>query len=201
MNAFCTAIAIFGLSACGGSIAETESGDAGRPARKPAVLDASYAEDSPAMGVGPIDASSQPTELTLMCDGSTPQLSLKLPCLLGGDFGGGDHVLECQRSTAPSTYSTGNTVFTMTVPLTDLSTELNQAVALPFANAPPSPPGYSEALGPLTGTAVFSQVDLVSDAFVGTLIRASVPWEGSLGDKMTCVVVDGPFWAVAGPFI
>jgi hypothetical protein len=201
MNAFGATIAIFGLGACGGSIAETASGDAGRAAHEPAALDASGAEDAPPTGVGPIDASGQPTELTMMCDGSTPQVALKLPCLLGGDFGGGDHVLECQRSTAPSTYSPDNTVFTMTVPLTELSTELNQAVPLPFANAPPSPPGHSEALGPLTGTAVFSQVDLVSGDFVGTLVRASVPWAGILGDTMTCVVVDGPFWAVAGPFI
>jgi hypothetical protein len=198
MKALCATAALVGLGGCGGSIAETASRDQEPSMPDASSLDASGSGDAPRIGVGPIDASGQPTELTMTCDGSSPQVSIKLPCLLGGDLGGGLHALECQRPNAASAYSPTDTVLSMLVPLVELSMQLNQTVSLPFTNLPLPPPGY---FGPFVGAAVFTQVDLVSDAFVGTIEHASVPWIGSLGDTMTCVVVDGPFWAVAGPFL
>jgi hypothetical protein len=198
MKALCATAAVVGLGGCGGSIAERASQDAEPSTPDASALEASDAGDAPPIGVGPIDASGQPTELTMTCDGSSPQIALKLPCLLGGDLGGGLHALECQRPNTASAYSPTDTVFSMSVPLVQLSMQLNQTVPLPFTNLPLPPSGD---FGPFVGAAVISQVDLVSDAFVGKIERASVPWIGTLGDAMTCAVVDGPFWAVAGPFL
>ncbi len=203
------------LVGCGGAVAGApDSGGASHVSGGAGSLVADAAspvEASP--GVGPIDASGQPTALVMACDGMTTAVSVKLPCLLGHNLSGTDapgyHLLECQISGAPDTISPTDVAISMIVPLVNLPMMLGQPVSLPFEGIPPPPgPGSGQIagypgegfVGTLTGAAVFSQVDPVGRAFVGQIQQAHVTWSGDRGDSLSCSVVDGPFWAVPGGF-
>jgi hypothetical protein len=162
----------------------------------------------PTVGVGPVDASGEPAALVTTCDGAVSGVSMKLPCLLGGDLGGGTSELECQLSSAPDGSPT-DVAINMMFPLTQLPALLNQLVSLPFDGpAPPPVEGGGEISafpgerfsGSLAGTATFSEVDPIGRAFIGRIEQATVTWTGDRGDALSCSVVDGPFWAVAGGF-
>lgn len=177
----------------------------------PEVKDRNSGSDAgaePTVGVGPVDARGQPTALVTTCDGAVSGVSMKLPCLLGGDLGAGTSELECQLSSAPDGSPT-DVAINMMVPLTQLPALLNQLVGLPFEGlAPPPVEGGGEITafpgerfsGSLAGTATFSEVDPVGRAFIGRIEQAKVTWTGDRGDALSCSVVDGPFWAVAGGF-
>jgi hypothetical protein len=120
----------------------------------------------------------------------TPPPQLALPCKVGGSLNGGPdgpgsyNVLECY-TLADETAAQDRPALAMIIPFGNLPTMLNRPFQL--ATFVPAPGGGVK----LTGTVVFTQVDLVGRAFVGRLIGGAV--DG-------CAVPDTPFWAVKGDF-
>ena len=157
-------------------------------------------------GVGPINASEQPSSLPMTCAGREA-LAFKLPCLVGMNITGhtdepGYHVVECQLAGQPD-----QTAVSFIISLPQLPALLNEPVSIPFANVPPAPPGLGVPLdgenfaGTLSGVATFTQVDVDGRAFVARLEQGHVTWNGSRGGNFACNTIDGTFWAVAGWFV
>ncbi|MEO7034034.1 MAG: hypothetical protein ABI548_09130 [Polyangiaceae bacterium] len=192
-------LALAGLGGCGGVAALP--GTSGATSTEP-----QDAAPGAAAGAGSIDTSAQPVELAMTCPAAAGSVSLSLPCAIGG---GGLDVTECELSGAQDN-ATRLPPISFIVPLGALAKQLNMPLQIPFNNVPAPPLGGYGSLaaypgehfsGSLEGTAIFSQVDVASRAFVGRLQQAHFHWVGDQGHSFSCDVVDGPFWALAGNFI
>lgn len=185
------------LVGCGGRAATS-----GEPSSSGAGASATGSARVAAMtpGLGPIDQTGLPTELPIYCAKSAPaEPRLKLPCQAGIGIGALS-VVECFDLDDQSTLSFG-------VSFDNLPALLNRSVQIPFDSVPGVPTGGPGTLiegvsytGQLSGTAVFSQVDVVGRSFIATLSNAQIAWSGSDGTQFSCIVPSTPLWAVAGDF-